>query len=248
MSTARLTRTSIRWLAGGLGLAAAAYTWYVGRAWYRYGRPAHATGLDDVDPLLDRFMPVYEIVERHRLRVAAPADITLASAAAMDLQQSAIIRAIFNARELFLGADPGDVLRPRELLAQVMSLGWGVLAEVPGREIVVGAVTQPWLADVTFRALPADDFLAFSEPGYVKIAWTLRADPMGPEESMFRTETRAVATDPTARARFRWYWARFSPGIVLIRRISLGIVKANAERRARITGHSVRAARAVAGD
>jgi len=66
----------------------------------------------------------------------------------------------------------------------------------------------------------------------VKIVWTLRADPVGESESMFRTETRVTTTDQTARAKFRWYWARFSPGIVLIRRVMLGLLKTDAERRA----------------
>ena len=75
-------------------------------------------------------------------------------------------------------------------------------------------------------------FRAFLEPGYAKIVWTLRADPVGESESVFRTETRVMTTDPTARTKFRWYWARFSPGIVLIRRLMLGLLKAEAERRA----------------
>ena len=108
-----------------------------------------------------------------------------------------------------------------------------MLAEVPDREVVVGAVTRPWEANVTFRALPADRFAAFSEPGYVKIAWTLRAESIGATDSIFRTETRAVATDPTARARFRWYWAFLSPGIILIRWAILQPLKSEAERRAR---------------
>ena len=41
-----------------------------------------------------------------------------------------------------------------------------------------------------------------------------------------------MTTDPTARTKFRWYWARFSPGIVLIRRVMLGPLKTDAERRA----------------
>ena len=47
-----------------------------------------------------------EIVERHQVKVAAPADITFSTACAMDLQDSAIIRAIFKARELLLCAKP----------------------------------------------------------------------------------------------------------------------------------------------
>jgi hypothetical protein len=41
-----------------------------------------------------------------------------------------------------------------------------------------------------------------------------------------------VTTDATARAKFRWYWAKFSPGIALIRWLSLGPVRRDAERRA----------------
>jgi hypothetical protein len=128
---------------------------------------------------------------------------------------------------------------PRALLALVQSLGWGVLADVPGREVVVGAVTKLWEADVTFRALPPDEFVAFRDPGFVKIVWTLRADPIGVTESMFRTETRAIATDGIARARFRRYWAFFSPGIGLIRWLSLGPLKRDAEERARNPAHTV---------
>ena len=52
----------------------------------------------------------------------------------------------------------------------------------------MGAVTQPWQANVVFRPLPPEQFAAFNEPGYVKIAWTLRADSDGAAESIFRTE------------------------------------------------------------
>jgi hypothetical protein len=68
----------------------------------------------------------------------------------------------------------------------------------------------------------------------VKIAWTLRADPISRSQSIFRTETRAVATDAAARRKFRRYWAVLSPGIILIRRASLKPLKAAAEHAARL--------------
>ena len=71
----------------------------------------------------------------------------------------------------------------------------------------------------------------FQEPGYVKIIWTLRANPDRNGQSIFRTETRAVATDVEARRKFRRYWAFLSPGIIAIRRVMLPAVKAEAERR-----------------
>ena len=71
----------------------------------------------------------------------------------------------------------------------------------------------------------------FATPGYVKIAWTLRADPTRIGGSIFRTETRAVATDADARRKFRRYWSFLSPGIILIRAAMLPAVKRDAERR-----------------
>jgi hypothetical protein len=181
-------------------------------------------------------MPVYDVVERHHTRVAAPAALTLTVARNLRLLQMPLVRAIVKTRELVLGASADTTTRPEGLLAEALSLGWVVLAEVPEREIVVGAVTRPWEANVTFRPILAEGFEAFDEPGYVKIVWTLRADPIDADRSVFRTETRAVATDRSARSRFRPYWSFLSPGIILIRWMSLAPLRAEAKR-ARIRAH-----------
>jgi len=47
-----------------------------------------------------------------------------------------------------------------------------------------------------------------------------------------------MTTDPAARAKFRRYWSFLSPGIFLIRWISLGPLKAEAERRAHESAHT----------
>jgi hypothetical protein len=239
MNATERIRRALRWTAAGIALSALGYVGWVGTAWCRYGHAEAAAG-SEADPLLDRFMPGYEVAERHHVRVMADAEMALAAATELDLRDSPVVSAIFKARELVLGAEPGRVRRPTGLVAEMTSLGWGVLAERPGREIVFGAVTQPWMADVVFRPLPPGEFERFAEPGYVKIAWTLRADPGGPASSIFRTETRVATTDAAARAKFRWYWSRFSPGIVLIRRVMLLQLKREAERRARRTSQALR--------
>ena len=208
----RRTRSATGVIAGGVALATAAYGTWVGLTWYRYGRPAAPRG-DEADPLLDRFMAGYDVVERHSIGVAAPAAVTLAAARDQDLAASPLVRGIFKLRELTLGSSTRERRSPSGLLDEVLSLGWGVLAETENREIVVGAVTKPWEADVVFTPLPASEFASFHEPGFVKIVWSLRADPAGPTRSVFRTETRAVATDAEARGRFRRYWSFVSPGV-----------------------------------
>ena len=103
-------------------------------------------------------------------------------------------------------------------------------------------MTQPWDAAPTFRSVPAGDFTAFREPGYVKIAWTPRADPVGDQESMFHTETRVATTDPEARRRFRRYWSYVAPGVELIRLAMLGPLKKAAEKAASAASHKPRPA------
>jgi hypothetical protein len=232
MAQTQLIRSTGRMLGYSFGAVAAAYAAYAGATWLRYGHVRPALG-QEADPLLERFMPMFDVAERHHISVGAPADITFAASCDVDLQRSRIIRAIFRGRELALHSKPQDPTGPRGLVAMTKALGWGVLAEIPGREIVMGAVTKPWTANPTFRALPPEGFATFDEPDYVKIAWTLRADPVTAHQSLARTETRVIATDPQAREKFRRYWTVFSPGIVLIRHFALRLTKAEAERRSR---------------
>jgi hypothetical protein len=223
----------IEWGLGGaaalVGMAAASYAGLVGSAWLRYGH-APAPAADEIDPLLDVFMPKYDIAERHHVGVEAPAEMTFQALMEMDLDRSPVVRAIFKARELLLGADADTKTAGRSLVDVTKALGWVVLADMPGHEIVMGAVTRPWEPNVVFRGIPSEAFAAFDEPEYVKIVWTLRADAASPYSSIARSETRAVATDASARRKFRWYWSRFSPGIAVIREVSLRLVKSEAEK------------------
>jgi hypothetical protein len=104
------------------------------------------------------------------VRVAAPSGGSFSAACDLDLQRSALIRAIFTARVKLLRSAPDVSNRPRALVAWAKTLGWGVLAELPGREIVMGAVTRPWDANVVFREVSPEQFALFNEPDYVKIA------------------------------------------------------------------------------
>jgi len=220
-----------KWLAAGGAAAALFGVGYLARTWSRYGKTPVE---DDPDPLLDRFMPEYEVGERHEIDVRAPVHVTWAAARRVSLDRSRLIRAIFAAREVLMRASPPPETEAGSFLERVLALGWGVLVEEPGREIVLGAVTRPWEANVTFRSVPPAEFAGFAEPGYAKIAWTLAAEPLGPGRSRCSTETRVRTTDAQSRARFRRYWTVLSPGILLIRRVTLRVIRGDAERQARM--------------
>lgn len=183
------------------------------------------------DSLLDPFLPHPEVLEHHQIDIDAPADVVMAAAKELELLQSPVIRAIFKARELALGGEPDRRPHPSTLLEQMQSIGWVVLAEETDRAIALGAVTQPWVANPIFRSIPSGEFAAFNEPGFVKIAWTLRADPIDATRSTFHTETRVCTTDAAARDRFRTYWSFVAPGVELIRFAMLKPLKRAAEAR-----------------
>jgi hypothetical protein len=198
----------------------------------RYGAAKISTGAGK-DSLLDRFIPNPEVVEDHSIAIAAAADVVLATAKEMEFLKSPVVRTIIRARELALGGEPDTRPHPPTLFEQMQSIGWVVLSERAGREVVLGSVTRPWLAAPVFRSIAANEFRDFSEPGYVKIAWTLRADPVDDRHSVFHTETRVCTTDADARERFRSYWSFVAPGIKLIRVAMLQPLRRAAERRMR---------------
>lgn len=230
-------RTFMKSALRGLGTAAiltgAAYGAVVLYNRWQYGA-AKASAKPGKDSLLDRFIPDPEVVEHHHIDIEAPADLVMATAKDMRLLDSPMIRAIIRMRELAMGGRPDERPHPAPLVAQMQSIGWVVLSEKAGREIVLGCVTQPWLANPVFRSVAASEYLAFAEPGYVKIAWTLRADPVDDHHATFHTETRVSTTDAEARERFRNYWSFVAPGVELIRLAMLRPLKRAAEARARV--------------
>jgi hypothetical protein len=216
----------------GAGAFMAGWTAVATLTWLRYGRTRADLGQL---PLLDSALPDPEVDECHSVAVAAPADVTLAAACALDLQASPANKAILAIRTLPARMRGASVRAEASdgLLAETLALGWRRLAEDPGREIVMGAISQPWHGEAAFTPLSPDDFRTFREPGWAKIVWTLSVEPTGPDSCVFRTRTRVATTDPDSRRRFRRYWAIFSPGIILIRWEVLRLVRVAAERRAR---------------
>jgi hypothetical protein len=180
---------------------------------------------------LDRFIPQPEVRERHETTVRAPAALVMDVARNFDPQSITTVRANFHLRERVMGAreDRGDL--PKGLVPWTLAMGWGVLAEDPGRLFAAGASCQPWKADVVFTPIVPEEFASWTEPDRVKIAWTLEAEPLGPERCRFASETRAVATDFAAGRKFRRYWQLARFGIVAIRWLLIPRVRREAERR-----------------
>ena len=223
--------TSTIWCLAGTGLvAAAAYASFVAATWFRFGRTKSSSHDEIPDLHLEQLIPVYDVVERLQVQVSAPADRTFSVACNLHLLDSSLIHTIFRIREFVLDGTVNEHREELGLVEQATAWGWNKIAEQPGREVVFGAVTQPWVANPVFQGLSSTQFRNFQKPGFVKIAWTLRVDPVSPSKTIMSTETRVLATDADARARFRRYWSFVAPGTILIRRIALRNLKRRVEQ------------------
>lgn len=108
--------------------------------------------------------------------------------------------------------------------------GFLELADVPGREVVMGMIGQMWKLSGgrSPKVAGAGEFLAFDQPGFAKAAMSLEATEVGGRCQLV-TETRVFATDKHARRAFARYWLIIR-GSAVIRRVWLRAAKRRAEK------------------
>jgi hypothetical protein len=189
--------------------------------------------------ILDRLVPTFHAVERHSAMIAASADQVWAALSQVTTGELRLFRLLMGVRVL-----PGRLVRsPRArfdadepLLGWAVRFGFTVLGEDARRELVFGAIGQPWrLAGGRGMVAVVDgnDFAAFDRAGYAKMAANFRLDPIaGGSAVQLTTETRVACTDPTSARRFARYWRLIRPASGAIRRSWLTAIKRRAERRA----------------
>lgn len=190
--------------------------------------------------LLDEFLPRYDHAVVHAQVFRAPPDECLAAALAMDIFRAPLIRALIDVRGLPQrlrdglgghGTEPGASRRTFRLL-DMTRIGWIVLGETPGVEMVLGQVGRPWepTASLPDTPLSPDQFVAFDQPGFAKIAVGVRAVPYGRSSSVLTMETRVALTDDASRRRFRRYWLVIGPFSHLVRRTALRLLASELAR------------------
>src|SRR4029453_10868063 len=155
--------------------------WRVGCVQERRGiRPGRGTMADSekmVSTVLDRLVPSFQIVERHSTAIAASPDQVWAALSQVTTGELRVFRVL-----------PGRLVRsPRarfdaeeSLLGWAVRFGFSILGEDVRRELVVGAIGQPWRLLGGRRVVVAggDDFAAFDQAGYAKMAANFRLHPL----------------------------------------------------------------------
>jgi hypothetical protein len=177
--------------------------------------------------LIDSFAPGPDAVETHRIAINASPDVVYRALWTADLGRSLIIKFLLALRSL-----PEFTLHPRKPLPRdrtitlqtLIDAGFGVLAEQPGKEIVLGVSGKFWRPAGNLSPFNRADFDAPVAQGLARAVWNFHVAVVS-DQSVLSTETRVICGDSRSRQKFRAYWFFVRPFSGLIRRIMLRAVR-----------------------
>jgi hypothetical protein len=85
--------------------------------------------------------------------------------------------------------------------------GWVLLSERRDEEIALGLVGKFWKPVIEYAHVSAEDFRAFSEPGFAKTVYALSLRSLEDGKgTLLSAVMRTATTDESARRWFRRYW------------------------------------------
>jgi hypothetical protein len=179
--------------------------------------------------LLDRYVPTYDVRERHALALDAAPERALAAARALTVREVPIFAVLMSLRglpALLRGRTAVQLDRP--IVDEFQRFGFVLLADEPD-ELVLGGTGRFWHLDGGLRRIGPDEFAGFAEPGWAKAVLSFRVEARAGRTEL-STETRVATTDASARRSFGRYWLLIRPGSVLIRLALLRSIRRRALR------------------
>jgi hypothetical protein len=170
---------------------------------------------------IQSYLPHPRHVELHRITVSAPPDAAWYAARHFDGADIPWVRVLFDLRTLpskLLGQNPPSGGEARLGVDSITSQGAGfrLLEEVPGTEVVVGAIGRFWELDIPFASVEPGRFAAFAARGWGKVAWSIRVEPFD-RGSQITLELRTSATDDDSWTSLNRYFSVIGPFSHLIR-------------------------------
>jgi hypothetical protein len=186
--------------------------------------------------LINALMPTFRMRQVDHVAVKAPPERAWQAIEGFDAASIPYVRWLFDLRLLpaFVSARlrgrPTPERAPLLTLREVGAPGTGFFRrEQPGREICVGSVGKFWQSNIQFAPRAEERFASFCEPGFGKLAWSLRVDPRADGGSWLTFDLRVGATDDEAWRSFRRYWLLIGRFSHLIRRGLLGALERQLE-------------------
>jgi hypothetical protein len=180
-------------------------------------------------------MPHYDARERHEVMVEAPAKTVYEALHTTDFSRIGAVRLLLAARALPSALrrkhPPGT--RPLRFATGVTSLidaGFGVVAESPRTEIVLGLAGPFWQLRPQTRPLNEAAVRAGPHAGSAHALWSFGIDELEARRTRLDTETRVLTGDAASRRKLLLYWKLIRPFSGLIRILMLRRIRRVAER------------------
>lgn len=166
---------------------------------------------------LDELVPGAQFRDTIELVVHAPPPRIFRAAREVTLADMPVARALGELRYLpgrLTGHSAGSAAASAPFFDELARTGNLVLAEEPGREIVIGMIGRlhQVLDQEPVQLHDRGEFERFREPGYEKLAMSLRIEGDDAERGcLLVLEHRTLALDPLAERRFGQYWLVIKP-------------------------------------
>jgi hypothetical protein len=183
--------------------------------------------------LIDDFLPHWHVGSHHELLIHASPQRAYTAIWETDFASSFVVRTL-----LTLRAVPARFSQPKALpsssrrltLRDVLQHGFCLLAEDPGRELVLGVTGRFWQLSGNLEHSEPSEFRRPLPPGIARAAWSFVVSERGSATSLVATETRVACGDEASLRRFHRYWSVVGPFSGFIRTRMLKAIRATAER------------------
>jgi hypothetical protein len=197
-----------------------------------------------IDMLIDRYLPRFDVALIEHMVVDADVATTWQALRRLDLMQvhtplvdaALFVRGVPARLGARLGRKGPDKPPPPRLTLTGDGLGlegWLSLGESAEREIAFGAVGRFWQPDIQWydvSTMTPQQFAAFAEPGWGRIAANFSLRPYGTPRTLASYEARTATGDPESARRFARYWLLVRPFVRHIMRAALDTLRLDAER------------------
>ena len=188
-------------------------------------------------PLLDSWMPRFDVSASYSIDIDASQERVYASILDTDFTRSPIVAVLMGIRMIpALIASPRATWRRYQTTAHrtsgqlktMLSNDFALLQEAPPAELVLGLTGRFWTPS---GGLVPSDAATFRNPppaGVARAAWNFLVEPIDDRRSRLHTETRVLCGDAATARNFKRYWRLVSPGSGVIRWVILRQVRKQA--------------------
>lgn len=185
--------------------------------------------------LLDRYLPQPDVRILRRLTLDTDPETTWQAMRRIDFARLADVSA-WRVRALSLPAARRMLpppAAPAGTLDELARIGWRVLDEAPGTEVVFGAIGMPWRGGDPPVEIEPHEFARADLDGRCRVACNLVVRAHAGGHAVLTYEARLQADDPEARRRGRRAWRLARPACLHAMDAALRGIEADGRSRTR---------------